>query len=550
MSITPPLLRDIERLIFFCSSMATVESCVTAIQSLIRSHFNVPSAVYLLDRATCTLMPAGPTDAQFPRRMDTTDIHPTFRQFSVDRRETRIGALLIGETGSSAVSPDLMHTANMIVGLLGFLYNRRFTTLLANSHSPIDFLQSTSEFFDEIKLMTEISSGMFAGALRELPADGFELTTLFSWNGGLAEESPLGRWDIADYRTVPAIAAAIADRKPYATHGGEPGHGEFFSRTEQRNIASAVFCPVLVGLDVFGVLSFGLPIPYEYSELELDGLMGLANAVGIAIQNFRRAAAEAVSVGTSFELSTVLTAVEVAQAARHIAKTAIDTANLKIADMALTVKGHVPGEVRNELLSDLNELSTYSLRIAKSLDDIKAAAKPPKQTVVDYSLSAILEEASRQMRGRLNRENIQVGWDGADISVRCYSDHLRHLLLNLLINSIDAFTERRTTGKRTIRCKLSSVIGNRVSFRYIDNAGGLDIVKLRSLTSVNIDPAQFIFERDVTTKGDIGSGWGLFLCRRIADRHKGSINVIDYRRGMTFEIELGLGTSSSNETRQ
>ena len=540
-------LGRLDELVTFCASTADIGECIARVELELELRLGGRRAVvYLLERENCWL--ARVNQAEPRRFQDSLDLseHPAgVLRYDCLRGPTLVGAILIAPDAKGANPPPAdMHSFNIVIGVVLFLYNRLVSVnLLANSHAPIDFLQSVSDFYEEIKLMTQVASGMYAGALRELRTDGPGLATIFAWNPDVPTGSGFNSsWDIDDYTEFQCFRDAVTQKKPQVIEDKHGTATPFLERPEQRNIVSAVFCPVLVGAEVFGVLSFGLPVPYRYLNLELDGFMVLANAVGVAIHNFRQAAAESVEVSNSVALSTVFTAVAVAQAARHAAKVHIDTSNLKMAEMRLVIGNKVQGEIRARLLSDLTELSTYSARVTKSLDDIKAAARPPSSEQADYSLRQIWDEAIRQMRGKIIKEGLQDSWEGPDRIVQCFPDQLRHLFLNLIINSVDAFAERRIPGRKVIQCKILSVVNERITLRYVDNAGGLDLQGLRKLyPDSTVDYPQLIFEREISTKGDNGSGWGLFLCRRAADRHKGSINLVDYRRGITMDIELGLG---------
>ena len=141
--------------------------------------------------------------------------------------------------------------------------------------------------------------------------------------------------------------------------------------------------------------------------------------------------------------------------------------------------------------------------------------------------------------GKLNKDGVNCRWGSADVIAWCYPDQLRQLFLNLILNSVEAFAGRKTAGRRNVTMRVDP-IGNQLYHRliYSDNAGGLDIGKLRLLpryTEENVK--QFIFEEDVTTKEE-GSGWGLKICRIVMDLHKGSIDLGGYRGGVTFEISL------------
>lgn len=537
------IAEEAARLAQFCAVTADTRVCVDEIVGSIQQRFGVDSAIYLLDRSRCDYGKVSGAEA-FPAAYPTAAAaaSPALRAM---RGDTCVALLKLSSDLAPACGETTAYAA-IALAILGFLHNRRFAqTLLSTSHAPIDFHQPNADFFKELEIITALSSGMYAGALRELDAETGELRALFAWNNGLPGDVTLTHWDIDVDEPAGAIRAVIDSRAPQIVIRAEDDDNGFFGRPEQSNIRTAVVCPVLVGAELFGTLSFGLPIIYELSTQEIDGFMVLANATGVAIQNFRRAAIESIEVGDSIRNATVVTAIEVAQAARHSAKTVIDTVNIKIGTLEELAE-KVPGQLRHDLLTGLGALSDQVLTITKSLDDIKAATRPPKTELVVASLATIWREATNPMRGRLIKENIATSWEAADAKVLCYPDQLKQVFLNLLINSIDAFMERRSSGRRLVQCRIETIVGDRITLRYNDNAGGLDIAKLRTIASTMDDaalPAALIFQKDVTTKGEEGSGFGLYICRRIMDRHEGSIEVLDYRRGMTFRIILGLGNA-------
>jgi hypothetical protein len=447
------------------------------------------------------------------------------------RNKTVVGLICLARGDNISQKSDLKLISNIVC----FIYNRLFpTNIFANIHTPINYHQPEESFYKELELLSRFSSAMCAGALREINKDGKSLSTIFGWNLHYKESWP-SDWDIDNFEEVPEIKEAVFNRIPVALNSIDTIDGGFFGRPEQALIRSAVFSPVLVGKETFGVLSFAQHIPYEYTEQEINGFLSIANSVGVSIQNFRQASIENEELGIGVRNATVFTALEVAQAARHTAKGVIDTVNVHLAALMLYAKN----KSLPDLGQSLTELSSHVFTITKALDDIKAASKPPKNELVSYGLQAIWEEARRQLLGKLNSSKINCRWDGPDVAVLCYPDQIRQLFLNLIINSIDAYARGGASGKRNIvlRCD-AAPNSNHIKLTYVDNAGGLDVQALQPFRKDNVDLTQLVFEKDVTTKGEEGSGWGLHICRRVMARHVGSIDLIDYRRGMTFVIQI------------
>jgi signal transduction histidine kinase len=533
---------QIHHLTHFCASHDEVDLCVSEIERTVgRIHAGASCAVYLLDRQYQKFQ-RYTSKGDYPDSIDLSapSIDKSTFAWKCYRGKTLIGLIAIRE--AQIRKPELLIISDVVC----LVYGRLFAAnIFANVHIPINYHQPEDLFFKELELLTRFSAGMSAGAFRELDKDGKSLTTIFAWNLDY-ESSSVADWDIDSSDFIPEFWEVIDTRKPKALNSIDPSRA-FFKRPEQGRIKSAVLSPVLVGKDIFGVLSFAQHIPYEYSELEINGFLSIANAAGIAIQNFRQASLQNEEVGIAVRNSTVFTALEVAQAARHTAKGVIDTVNVKLAALIHYVQNRASGELRQGVTSELSSLSDDIFMITKALDDIKAASKPPKNELIEYDLKTIWEEAKRQLLGKLNTYRIGCRWDGADVIIHCFPDQIRQMFLNLIINSIDAFTRGTVAGRRIISLR-PEVLPNvkNIKLIYSDNAGGLDIQALRPWKrEENEDFTELIFKKDVTTKGDEGSGWGLYICRRVMDRHQGSISVADHRRGMTFVIHIPKDLSNA-----
>jgi signal transduction histidine kinase len=125
-----------------------------------------------------------------------------------------------------------------------------------------------------------------------------------------------------------------------------------------------------------------------------------------------------------------------------------------------------------------------------------------------------------------------------------YVDWFRQVFLNLLLNSADAFEAQSRRRGREIRLQVKESGGARepkLSLRYTDNAGGIQpqLLTFPHLYNENREPEYAIFQQDVTSKKD-GSGWGMYLVRKILEDHAGSISLVARRGGVTFDIEIPM----------
>ncbi|MEO5356225.1 MAG: hybrid sensor histidine kinase/response regulator [Nitrospirae bacterium YQR-1] len=114
-----------------------------------------------------------------------------------------------------------------------------------------------------------------------------------------------------------------------------------------------------------------------------------------------------------------------------------------------------------------------------------------------------------------------------------YRNELKQVILNLINNSRDAINAGRKKGvikddgQITIDIKETE---NMVVAQISDNGGGIDHVMIEK-----------IFEPYITTKGDGGTGIGLYMCKAIIEgKMNGKIFASNIEGGAQFTIELPL----------
>ncbi|MCI0471603.1 MAG: HAMP domain-containing histidine kinase [Candidatus Aminicenantes bacterium] len=106
---------------------------------------------------------------------------------------------------------------------------------------------------------------------------------------------------------------------------------------------------------------------------------------------------------------------------------------------------------------------------------------------------------------------------------------IKQVLINLLVNSIEAFSD----GKGRIILHLEDKT-DVVSMKVIDNGSGMEPGQLEK-----------IFNIDYSTK-EIGTGIGLFVVKRIVELHKGKIEIETGKdRGTTIILELPKNVEES-----
>jgi len=168
------------------------------------------------------------------------------------------------------------------------------------------------------------------------------------------------------------------------------------------------------------------------------------------------------------------------------------------------------------------------LHMSHTIDDFSNFFKPGRQQTefkvreaVDKTLSLIEESFKRLEIG------IEVEESG-DPSIYGYPNEFSQVLLNLFLNSRDAFLERPEAEERRIRVRVFPQPPLAVIV-ISDNAGGIPEESLAK-----------IFDPYFTTKEPAkGTGIGLFIAKNIIERHmKGSITARNSDSGAEFRIEI------------
>ena len=172
--------------------------------------------------------------------------------------------------------------------------------------------------------------------------------------------------------------------------------------------------------------------------------------------------------------------------------------------------------------SDRDDARKYLAAAEEELDRVSHLTK---QTLGFYRetkgigavrLGPIVTALLSVFASRIRNKKIAVETDvEADPEIFAIAGEVRQLIANLLSNSIDAVDK---DGR--IRIRISSARSAKgecaqgVRFTIIDNGPGL---------AAEIRPR--LFEPFVTTKKDVGTGLGLWVCKNIVERHGGTIRL-------------------------
>lgn len=112
------------------------------------------------------------------------------------------------------------------------------------------------------------------------------------------------------------------------------------------------------------------------------------------------------------------------------------------------------------------------------------------------------------------------------VTLRAHKDELKQVLLNLIMNSIDALRQKKHDRRIMIYSKAESDSNVHIT---ISNNGPV----------IPPEAMKTIFEPFFTTK-ELGTGIGLFVCKTIIEKHNGTISCTSDENITTFTIVLPL----------
>ncbi len=187
------------------------------------------------------------------------------------------------------------------------------------------------------------------------------------------------------------------------------------------------------------------------------------------------------------------------------------------------------GLVDEEYIDEMTE--TTHMQIAHMVNTLSEFRNffRPAQDSKDFLVGECVDSVQILMKDELLKNSINLTIDiQNDITIFGLINEFKHLFLNLLSNSIDAFNEKEISDRKiTIKSYTKEENG---IIEFEDNANGIP-------KHVIAD----IFKPNVTTKADgKGTGIGLYMSSQIVQKHHGVIAVYNVNAGALFRITIKL----------
>jgi signal transduction histidine kinase len=206
----------------------------------------------------------------------------------------------------------------------------------------------------------------------------------------------------------------------------------------------------------------------------------------------------------------------------------------------------IPGEVRDELLTDVLKRATLQIAVSKLASEIKTSVSRisdlvgaikeysymDRAAVQEIDLHKGLENTLLILKYKLKKKNIDVvrEYDGHLPKLTAHGSLLNQVWTNLIDNAVDAMPDKG--GRLKIRTRLEA--DNVVMVEIRDNGAGI---------APDVQP--HVFEPFYTTKavGD-GTGLGLDTVARIVRKHRGNIRFETKPGDTCFQVRLPLEPKS------
>ena len=185
----------------------------------------------------------------------------------------------------------------------------------------------------------------------------------------------------------------------------------------------------------------------------------------------------------------------------------------------------IPAEDADDMYSSLRTIEERSKGLLKFVSNYRDLTRLPQPVFKNIKLVELFDDVSSLMKKTLDKHKIgfEVFSEGPEFAIYADKDMILQVLINLIVNAIDALEKKRNKKIRMTGFRL----GEKTFIQVSDNGQGID--------RESIDK---IFIPFFTTKKK-GSGIGLNLARQIMRLHKGSIYFTsEQEKGTTFTLEF------------
>ncbi|MEA3370942.1 MAG: HAMP domain-containing sensor histidine kinase [Campylobacterota bacterium] len=187
------------------------------------------------------------------------------------------------------------------------------------------------------------------------------------------------------------------------------------------------------------------------------------------------------------------------------------------------------GLVDEAYIDDMTETTHMQIEhMVNTLNEFRSFFRPSKESK-DFHIEECISSVQVLMKDELLKNTIEVTIDiQNNFSIHGLINEFKHLFLNLISNSIDAFNEKVIQNRKiVIKTFLKD---NKAIIEFEDNASGIPEHVIAN-----------IFKPNVTTKSEgKGTGIGLYMSSQIVQKHHGTLEVKNSNIGALFSVTIKL----------
>jgi len=184
-------------------------------------------------------------------------------------------------------------------------------------------------------------------------------------------------------------------------------------------------------------------------------------------------------------------------------------------------------KVNEEYINDLENIVHMQINhMTTTLKEFRNFLRPVTKDE-RFNLSDIIKNVQLLVKDELLSQNIHLNTTiDEQIELNGNKNEFKHIFLNLINNSVDAFNENDIKSRFIdIKAYLKDVF---IYIEISDNAGG-----------INDKIIDKIFNSNFTTKSEEkGTGIGLYISKQLVKKSNGTINVNNLNNGILFTIKF------------
>jgi len=223
-----------------------------------------------------------------------------------------------------------------------------------------------------------------------------------------------------------------------------------------------------------------------------------------------------------FEKSRFVTIAEMMNAVAHQWTQPLNILSMQM--NILSLEANKNNGVSPETIKHFKKDAFLQIRhLTDTLHNFRSFFKPIKESK-PFFLEPMVQSVLMLIKEDLIKYAIEIEFHvKEDFQLKGHKNEFKHILLNLINNAKYAFLQNQISER-----KIQIIItGTDKKLQVIDNAGGIPLEIIDT-----------IFDIHITSKGDAGTGIGLYMSQQIAHKHQGELYVKNTKNGAKFTFQL------------